>query len=561
MKNVDFGEKEPIINKVEIPENEDMTILDALAILNEESQGRQIDDAFREENAAALQKIKDNFPVDDMQACMMAVILEEEECNTKEIAEHFSLSNIQLMKEIGRLREMVFQGILASRGKNVFRPTSFFLKAAMENQPMERPKMDNLTYEEFFKRLALIFKQQSNSRVEEEVNIMYQAIDQLIDLNPQLQLARQVAQYELEDREKAILLFACTEGSFFNNWYVNCHELEELWRCQPFTFQICMQKLQSGESDLILLDLIGPTFMQGMANFNVITLTPKAKKELLSDTGLNFEEDKERFSRWLTSYQNIDRKELYYNPVETASVYTLTQLLQPERFKDIRQRMKDHGLNSSFCILFYGDPGTGKTETALQLARTTGRDIYQINANDFQDKFVGESERKIKEIFRLYNEMAEKLDVEPIFLLNECDAVLGKRREVRNSVDQHDVNISNIILQEMEKINGIILATTNLTKNLDPAMDRRFLYKVKFTKPSLNVKKKIWMSMLPGLKEEDAAQLAADYDFSPGQIMNCCRKHVVQNVLFNSPLDYEHMKTYCSSEVLERGQTRNKIGF
>lgn len=561
MKNVDFGEKEPIINKVEIPENEDMTILDALAILNEESQGRQIDDAFREENAAALQKIKDNFPVDDMQACMMAVILEEEECNTKEIAEHFSLSNIQLMKEIGRLREMVFQGILASRGKNVFRPTSFFLKAAMENQPMERPKMDNLTYEEFFKRLALIFKQQSNSRVEEEVNIMYQAIDQLIDLNPQLQLARQVAQYELEDREKAILLFACTEGSFFNNWYVNCHELEELWRCQPFTFQICMQKLQSGESDLILLDLIGPTFMQGMANFNVITLTPKAKKELLSDTGLNFEEDKERFSRWLTSYQNIDRKELYYNPVETASVYTLTQLLQPERFKDIRQRMKDHGLNSSFCILFYGDPGTGKTETALQLARATGRDIYQINANDFQDKFVGESERKIKEIFTRYNEMAEKMEVEPIFLLNECDAVLGKRREVRNSVDQHDVNISNIILQEMEKINGIILATTNLTKNLDPAMDRRFLYKVKFTKPSLNVKKKIWMSMLPGLKEEDAAQLAADYDFSPGQIMNCCRKHVVQNVLFNSPLDYEHMKTYCSSEVLERGQTRNKIGF
>lgn len=561
MKNVDFGEKEPIINKVEIPENEDMTILDALAILNEKSQGRQIDDAFREENAAALQKIKDNFPVDDMQACMMAVILEEEECNTKEIAEHFSLSNIQLMKEIGRLREMVVRGILASRGKNVFRPTSFFLKAAMENQPMERPKMDNLTYEEFFKRLALIFKQQSNSRVEEEVNIMYQAIDQLIDMNPQLELARQVAQYELEDREKAILLYACTEGSFFNNWYVNCHELEELWRCQPFTFQICMQKLQSGESDLILLDLIGPTFMEGMANFNVITLTPKAKKELLSDTGLNFEEDKERFSRWLTSYQNIDRKELYYNPVETASVYTLTQLLQPERFKDIRQRMKDHGLNSSFCILFYGDPGTGKTETALQLARTTGRDIYQINANDFQDKFVGESERKIKEIFRLYNEMAEKLDVEPIFLLNECDAVLGKRREVRNSVDQHDVNISNIILQEMEKINGIILATTNLTKNLDPAMDRRFLYKVKFTKPSLNVKKKIWMSMLPGLKEEDAAQLAADYDFSPGQIMNCCRKHVVQNVLFNSPLDYEHMKTYCSNEVLERGQTRNKIGF
>ena len=561
MKNVDFGEKEPIINKVEIPENKDMTILDALAILNEKSQGRQIDDAFREENAAALQKIKDNFPVDDMQACMMAVILEEEECNTKEIAEHFSLSNIQLMKEIGRLREMVVQGILASRGKNVFRPTSFFLKAAMENQPMERPKMDNLTYEEFFKRLALIFKQQSNSRVEEEVNIMYQAIDQLIDMNPQLELARQVAQYELEDREKAILLYACTEGSFFNNWYVNCHELEELWRCQPFTFQICMQKLQSGESDLILLDLIGPTFMEGMANFNVITLTPKAKKELLSDTGLNFEEDKERFSRWLTSYQNIDRKELYYNPVETASVYTLTQLLQPERFKDIRQRMKDHGLNSSFCILFYGDPGTGKTETALQLARTTGRDIYQINANDFQDKFVGESERKIKEIFRLYNEMAEKLDVEPIFLLNECDAVLGKRREVRNSVDQHDVNISNIILQEMEKINGIILATTNLTKNLDPAMDRRFLYKVKFTKPSLNVKKKIWMSMLPGLKEEDAAQLAADYDFSPGQIMNCCRKHVVQNVLFNSPLDYEHMKTYCSNEVLERGQTRNKIGF
>ena len=117
------------------------------------------------------------------------------------------------------------------------------------------------------------------------------------------------------------------------------------------------------------------------------------------------------------------------------------------------------------------------------------------------------------------------------------------------------------ILQEMENLDGILIATTNLTQNLDPAFERRFLYKICFEKPDASVREKIWHTMLPTLSEEQCALLASAYNLSGGQMENVARKFSINSILYGSeksPMDILH--AYCNAERLDNQPTR-RIGF
>ena len=121
--------------------------------------------------------------------------------------------------------------------------------------------------------------------------------------------------------------------------------------------------------------------------------------------------------------------------------------------------------------------------------------------------------------------------------------------------------MQNIILQEVENLEGILIATTNLTSNLDDAFDRRFLFKVEFKKPEVDVKAKIWTSLLNNLSEKDAHILAERYDFSGGQIENIARKRAIDYVLNGKFSTLQEIETYCKAEMLDRKGCRARIGF
>jgi SpoVK/Ycf46/Vps4 family AAA+-type ATPase len=112
----------------------------------------------------------------------------------------------------------------------------------------------------------------------------------------------------------------------------------------------------------------------------------------------------------------------------------------------------------------------------------------------------------------------------------------------------------------MEILDGIMIATTNLTKNLDPAFERRFLYKIEFNKPTLEARKAIWKSQLPELGDEDAETLAERYDFSGGQIENIARKRTVDRIIHAGKIDLETISEYCIDEKLDKNQEAS-IGF
>ena len=186
-----------------------------------------------------------------------------------------------------------------------------------------------------------------------------------------------------------------------------------------------------------------------------------------------------------------------------------------------------------------------------------------VNIPDIKSMWVGESEKNMQEVFDRYRLAVQRSEQAPILLFNEADGILGIRQEgAQKAVDKMENSIQNIILQEMEKLDGILIATTNLTQNLDPAFERRFLYKICFEKPDASVREKIWHTMLPALSEEQCSALASAYELSGGQMENVARKLSINTILYGEGKDrMEILRAYCDAEKLDNKTQTRRIGF
>jgi ATPases of the AAA+ class len=174
---------------------------------------------------------------------------------------------------------------------------------------------------------------------------------------------------------------------------------------------------------------------------------------------------------------------------------------------------------------------------------------------------VGESEKNIKDVFNRYRQCVAAGGDIPILLFNEADAIFGVRKEeAGDAVDKMENSIQNIILQEMETLEGILIATTNLEGNLDPAFERRFIFKVKFCVPEPGARRDIWRTMLPSLSGEDASVLAERYAFSGGNIENIARKGTVDYVLTGVKPTLQSLIRECDRETLHHRATA-RIGL
>lgn len=122
-------------------------------------------------------------------------------------------------------------------------------------------------------------------------------------------------------------------------------------------------------------------------------------------------------------------------------------------------------------ICFYGAPGTGKTSFAEHIARELDRPLMIRRASDLQSKWVGETEKRMRESFN------DAQSENAVLLLDEADSFLGDRNGAHHSWERSQVNE---LLQCMERFEGIFIAATNLIDTLDKAALRRFTHKIEF---------------------------------------------------------------------------------
>jgi len=205
-------------------------------------------------------------------------------------------------------------------------------------------------------------------------------------------------------------------------------------------------------------------------------------------------------------------KETIFDYIEPNK--TLEDVVLPSKTKELIKRvlkqvdkkvlnlLKKWGIKSNddinSKILFYGHPGTGKTLTAIAIASELNRPILSLDSSKILSMYVGESEKNVRKIFDDYYYICDKLKTKPILLLNEADQFLSTRTtSTFSSADKMHNQMQNIFLEQIEKFDGILIATTNLLETFDKAFSRRFDYKVFFDKPSIKERKKLWQMKLP----------------------------------------------------------------
>jgi hypothetical protein len=258
----------------------------------------------------------------------------------------------------------------------------------------------------------------------------------------------------------------------------------------------------------------------------------------------------------------IAEKALFFDADLQQKLRLLEQTLSAENLSRIRERLQEKNMPEGISIIFYGPPGTGKTESVLQIARKTGRSVMWVDMGNTKSMFYGESEKKISAIFKNYQEFSEHCETLPILLFNEADALFSTRNKPSSSpVSQTENAIQNILLEKMEKFSGILMATTNLEGNLDPAFDRRFLYKLAFYEPDLPIRTKILRDKIPHLEEASAELLAGQFRFSGGMIENLARKCEMYEILNGGFPNSEELLQFAAEEESMRKKDHKPIGF
>lgn len=264
--------------------------------------------------------------------------------------------------------------------------------------------------------------------------------------------------------------------------------------------------------------------------------------------------------------EKLKEKHLFYSETVQKQIDMLEESLSQKNLVAMQKRLESKGLPKGVAVLLYGAPGTGKTETVYQLAKKTNRKILHVDISESKSMWFGESEKIVKKIFTNYRKLCQTAERRhentPILLFNEADALISKRKDVTSgNCAQTENAIQNILLEEMEKLDGIIFATTNLCNNMDKAFERRFLFKVEYEKPSLEARKKIWGSKLPELGESDLERLADRFDFSGGEIDNIVRKCEMTEIIKGALPSYDEIAELCENERLEKEEKECRVGF
>ncbi|TLT01825.1 ATP-binding protein [Aliarcobacter cibarius] len=239
--------------------------------------------------------------------------------------------------------------------------------------------------------------------------------------------------------------------------------------------------------------------------------------------------------------------------------------------KNVINRLKAWGIKDKkrgidAKIIFYGIAGTGKTLTALALAKSLKKDVLSFDCSKILSMYIGESEKNVRNIFDKYNEIKEQTKTEPVLLLNEADQFLSSRSNgTGSSADKMHNQMQNIFLEQIERFDGILIATTNLLENLDKAFSRRFNYKIEFLKPNKDQRIALWKKLLPAnlpLEKDFDIEKIAKHELTGGQIelviKNTAYKLAIQENAVFKLSDFEEQ---ISKEKKGQFDSENKVGF
>lgn len=537
------------------------TLLQAIEKVVELAEDSKMSEEFMLKAAPEISLLAESYGITERQAVLFCVCMEKgpRRVDYDDLASYLDLNKIGVLSYASDIDALVRRRLLKFRDvkdEDDFDIPSVVIRSLKHNEVYQLPLRKGLDCAAMFELLAQWFEDLDDDAI--SPHALCEELQQLFEDNPQVGFVKHLKEYYLDDDDEMMVAFFAHRLVNRDDDDIRFCDIEDLYDSRA-DFTNAKGKLRSGEHKLQEKKLIEHKSVDGLADVTRYKLTETAKRELLAEMKINATEEK--LANMLDA-SKLTQKQLFFPKDIQRQVEELGSFLQPENYQKIQERMKEKGFRYGFACLFYGSPGTGKTETVYQLAKKTGRNIMLVDVPQLKSMWVGQSEKNVKALFDRYREQVKRSKLTPILLFNEADAIIGKRKNgAENAVDKMENSLQNIILQEMEQLDGIMIATTNLQQNMDKAFERRFLYKIKFEKPTEEARAGIWHAMIPELSDLDIHTLASKYDFSGGQIENIARHYAIDTILHGQSEDALPMLIrHCDNERLDEKSVK-RIGF
>jgi ATPase family associated with various cellular activities (AAA) len=518
------------------------------------------------------QQLAQFLDVTEQQAWFFAIIYVQQSmfftCDLSEIMSELAIKTSKFAKYRQDIITLIDKRIIKSDSERVSRKkiqrANFkfmriydnVMEAVYHNIPIsEANKAEQLDIYEFCNAISDFIEERNQKNI--STDYLFGEVSALEMYNPHIEATVKLMDLNISLFDRTLLYEMCDDMVRGGNDTGLETTLKDIYDTQKQKFTK-IREITESTSRLLETNLIVVNSSNFVSDVT-ISLTTTAIELLLGQDAEMF--IKKHTLKDVISVDSIATKQLYFDEKFQKQYDFLQTSLTNEKFTAMQTRLQEMDMPKGVAAVFYGAPGTGKTESVYQIAKATGRDVLYVDISQTKSMWFGDSEKRIKAVFSDYTRLCKKNAVKPILLFNEADAVLGKRKDNNASnVAQTENAIQNIILEQIEKNEGIIIATTNLVDNLDSAFERRFLFKLKFEMPSVEAKKQIWKSKLNWLDDTQASELSARFHFSGGEIDNIARKAIINEVITGSRTIFTDLVEYCETERLI-GKRGIKLGF
>jgi len=485
----------------------------------------------------------------------------------EELSDHLGCSPIELMMHHKQFKILVDRQLIVPRRKYVvfrkngnlnYEVNQDVMDAIIDNRPFQIIiENDDKSPMEIITHLSEMIEERENeNESEQKLWVFMKSYLNRQDENP---LCKILLELNLESKNKMALIY-CMARNIDNRSAPTVQEVSNALIQKKSDRRKFEMDIESKENELIKQNWL-ENKEEAFLSSSEMVVTEK-NVNFFKPLEIDLRLDNKVSKIGLIKPDEIIKNPLFFNSEENKALIDLEESLKLRKHKQIQKALKNDGMRTGICTLYYGAPGTGKTESVYQIAKSTGRSVWKVDMSELKSMWYGQSQKLVKGLFTDYKKLCEDEKRTPILLLNEADAVLGKRSNGNNAnTDKTENAIQNIFLDCLEEFEGILFATTNLEKSLDSAFERRFLFKLCFKRPDRSTQSKIWKTKIKGISGSLINGLTDNYNFSGGEIENIARKYRMAKILDPKINIETKLVEFCASEKLIMPTKVATIGF
>ena len=355
-----------------------LNLLIAIELIVEKAKDSQLSKEFFRKADKYIKYVSDKLDLTKEQSLMFALFInksDDDSIQLGELSDFVKCSTVHLLRytnDIDELEKKEYVRCCRSRSSyrryNSYRVPLEVLEAIKHDEKYTPQKCTDLTCQELFGELEDIFEMRKDDEI--TYDMMMQKIHALFEDNRHLHYVNSVDNLNLSEEEEMLMVLFCHLCVNNNDDNIGYHDLDFLYDNKRM-WNRTKSRLSRGSHMLFYRNVIEYNNDNGMVDRESYRLTQDFKEEYLSEVKMNTRFKESRFCELIES-DKVAKKKLYYGQSIQKQIDELSELINESHYREITTRLKESGFRNGFSCLFYGGPGTGKTETVLQLARQTG---------------------------------------------------------------------------------------------------------------------------------------------------------------------------------------------